>query len=99
MLINENVYGWYMTGIIGNSGKWFLGFSQAPTLVQNGWINVSNGLPELNQKVLFETDPSVYQDGILTGFFRKGSSYDYSFESITGFKYSPIDVVKWRGTE
>jgi hypothetical protein len=64
--------------------------------MKDGWIDVTNRLPDIDQKVLFETDPLVFDDGILTGFFREVSSYNYCFESESGFKYSPIDVVKWR---
>ena len=88
-----------MTGIMGNGGKWFFGFSRAPIPAQPVWVNVSNDLPKLNQKVLFEPDPLVYMEGILTGFFREVRSYTYCFESESGFKYSPIDVVKWRALQ
>lgn len=30
IVINKNVYGWVMTGIIGKDGKWFIGYSTAP---------------------------------------------------------------------
>lgn len=30
LLINENVYGWRMTGLLGRDGAWFFGFSRRP---------------------------------------------------------------------
>jgi hypothetical protein len=31
VLINANVYGWTMTGLLGAGGAWFLGHSKRPT--------------------------------------------------------------------
>lgn len=31
ILIHKNVFGWRMTGLIGNDNKWFLGFSYSPS--------------------------------------------------------------------
>jgi len=30
ILLNENIYSWWMTGLLGKGGKWFIGFSRAP---------------------------------------------------------------------
>ena len=98
-LINQNVCGWCMTGIIGHGCHWFFGFSREPDDIQDDWVAVTNRLPNMNQKVLFELDSSVFDDGILTGYFREISSYNYCFETESGFKYSPIDITKWRGID
>jgi hypothetical protein len=31
LLVNANVYGWTMTGLLGDGGAWFLGHSKRPT--------------------------------------------------------------------
>lgn len=31
LLLNANVYGWRMTGLLGKDGAWFVGFSKRPT--------------------------------------------------------------------
>lgn len=30
LMINTNVYGWIMWGILGKDAKWFLGFTKEP---------------------------------------------------------------------
>lgn len=30
LMLNEHVFGWRMTGLLGASAKWFLGFSKEP---------------------------------------------------------------------
>jgi hypothetical protein len=31
LLINANVFGWRMTGLLGKDGAWFFGWSRRPT--------------------------------------------------------------------
>jgi hypothetical protein len=48
VLINENVYGWTMTGLLGEGGAWFFGHSKRPhpsamvslTDIQNGGLAI-----------------------------------------------------------
>lgn len=54
LLLNDNVFGWRMTGIIGKDAKWFLGFSRNPR-------NLS---PE--RKIESETEPESLE-GSYTG--------------------------------
>lgn len=35
ILVNANVYGWRMTGLLGKGAKWFFGFSKKPKDVPN----------------------------------------------------------------
>ena len=30
LLLNENIFGWKMTGFLGKNGRWFLGYSKEP---------------------------------------------------------------------
>ncbi len=30
LLINANIYGWVMTGLLGKNARWFFGFSRVP---------------------------------------------------------------------
>lgn len=31
LMFRENVYGWVMTGLVGRGGRWFIGYSRAPS--------------------------------------------------------------------
>ena len=38
ILVNENVFGWIMTGLLGKDAKWFLGYSKNPNKVDENTI-------------------------------------------------------------
>jgi len=43
ILINKNIYGWNMTGLLGADAKWFFGFSRLITKYVNS--------DEINKKI------------------------------------------------
>lgn len=38
LLINANVYGWRMTGLMGKGGEWFLGWSRRRDYGVHRWM-------------------------------------------------------------
>ena len=46
LLLNENVYGWKMTGLIGSDGAWFIGFSKRPEFLVSCGDKIGEPSPE-----------------------------------------------------
>ena len=68
LLINDNVYGWKMTGLLGKDGKWFFGFSAAPVKAKYSKTNALGiiKISTMKGKAAYELDVKrnpIYPDG------------------------------------